>query len=253
MWDYLDYDKEGNLHINGLKIVDIAQATGTPLEIVDTRITERRAKEWISLSEKVAERVGYKGGIEYLYASKADPAAEITTAAIRSGWGIETSSALDLGEAEAEVAEMELMVEEALRDKEEAKSMLLRQARELEKLARKDSRLVARVRISEMKEQSLELKEAMLNLIPDDADNMRSRAIEMSKKKKARVDSRSEIVDALWQQKRRGEIARDMQTTARGAQILRAMQSEVGYAPATVPASIEEAETEEIQKKASAN
>jgi arginine decarboxylase len=96
MWDYLSYDKEGNLHINGLKIVDIAQATGTPLEIVDTRIAESRAKEWINLSEKVAKKVGYKGGIDYLYASKADPAAEITSAAIRAGWGIETSSALDL-------------------------------------------------------------------------------------------------------------------------------------------------------------
>jgi len=96
MWDYLKYDSEGNLHINDLKVVDIAGATGTPLEIVDTRITEKRAKEWIDLSKKVARDVGYEGGIDYLYASKADPAAEIVTAAIRSGWGIETSSALDL-------------------------------------------------------------------------------------------------------------------------------------------------------------
>lgn len=96
MWDYFNYDSEGNLHLNGLKIIDIAEATGTPLEIVDTRITESRAKEWIRLSERIAKKVGYKGGIDYLYASKADPAAEIVTAAIRGGWGIETSSALDL-------------------------------------------------------------------------------------------------------------------------------------------------------------
>lgn len=158
----------------------------------------------------------------------------------------------DLGEAEAEVAEMELMVEEGLRDKEDAKRMLLRQARELEKLARKDARLVARVRISEMKAQSLELREAMLNLVPEEADNMRARAIEMAKKQTARVTARSEIVKALWEQKERGEIARDMQTTARGAQILRKLQSEVDYAPASVPTSIEETKTEEVKKEATA-
>lgn len=158
----------------------------------------------------------------------------------------------DLGEAEAEVAELVLMVEEGLRDKEDAKRMLLRQARQLEKLARKDARLVAQVRISEMKAQTLELREAMLNLVPEDADNMRTRAIEMAKKQKARVAARSDIVDALWQQKKRGEIARDMQTTARGAQILRTLQSEVDYAPASIPTSIEEIETEEVVKEVTA-
>ena len=159
----------------------------------------------------------------------------------------------DLVEAEVEVMELEAIVEEALQDKQDAKHMLLRQARELEKLSRKDARLVARVRISEMKEESLKLKEAMLNLVPGDADNMRARAIEMSKKKKARVNARTEIVNALWQQKKRGQIARDMQTTARGADILRAMQAEVGYAPATEPTSVEETEAEEVQKEASAS
>jgi hypothetical protein len=156
----------------------------------------------------------------------------------------------DLAEAEAEVAELENMVEEGLRDKEEAKSMLLRQARHLEQLARKDTRLVARVRISEMKEESLKLKEAMSDLVPEDADNMRARAVQMAKKKKARVDARSEIVDALWKQKRQGQIARDMQTSHRGAQILRDLQANVGYAPASTPTSIEDADP--VEKEASA-
>jgi hypothetical protein len=185
----------------------------------------------------------------YLQAAKAAQA-KGDKAAEEDALAAAAALADDLGEAEAEVAELIAMVDEGLRDKEVAKQLLLRQARELEKLARKDARLVARVRISEMKEQTLELKEAMLNLVPEDANNMRTRAIEMSKRKKARVDARSEIVDALWQQKKRGEIARDMQTTARGAQILRGLQSEVGYAPASAPTSIEEVKTEEVAKEA---
>lgn len=157
----------------------------------------------------------------------------------------------DLAEAHHEVSELEQMVGEAMRDREESKQMVLRQARELERLSRRDSRLVARVRMTEMKAESLQLREALLELVPEDADNFRQRALEGVRRREVRAKARSEIVDALWQQKRRGQIALDMQTTARGAQILRQLEKEVGYEPASQPASLEEKESEQEAQQAS--
>ncbi len=96
IWDYLRYDDEGELWINDLRVSDAAARYGTPLEIVDTTIVERRATEWVALSRAVAAEVGYPGRLRYLYAAKANLASEITHAAYRSGWGAETSALQDL-------------------------------------------------------------------------------------------------------------------------------------------------------------
>lgn len=148
----------------------------------------------------------------------------------------------EIGEAEGEVAQMEQDVGDALSDKQEAKEMVLGQARELERLSRSDSRLVAKVRMAEMKEQSDALRIAMMGLIPEDRDNIRQHAREQANKKVARVNAKRDITDALWKQKKRGQIAQSMQQTARGAQILSRLQKEVGYIPAEEPTSIEEVE-----------
>ena len=96
IWDYLRYDAAGDLWINDLRVEDAALAFGTPLEIVDTTIVERRCAEWMALSRRVAAEVGYPGRLGYLYAAKANMASEITHAAYRSGWGAETSTVQDL-------------------------------------------------------------------------------------------------------------------------------------------------------------
>lgn len=96
IWDYLRYDGEGYLWVNDLRIVDAIRRYGTPLEIVDTTILERRAGEWQRLAAAVAREVGYSGRLQYLYAAKANMASEITCAAYRSGWHAETSSQQDL-------------------------------------------------------------------------------------------------------------------------------------------------------------
>jgi len=96
IWDYLRYDEKGDLWVNELRIKDAIRLYGTPLEIVDTTIVERRCQEWKNLAEKVAEEVGYTGGLEYFFAAKANMSAEIAHAAYRSGWHAETSSTLDL-------------------------------------------------------------------------------------------------------------------------------------------------------------
>lgn len=102
IWDYLRYDEEGDLWINNLRIKDAIEhvastdSSGTPLEITDTTIIERRTKEWEQLTQKVAQKVGYTGGFEYFYAAKANRASEFVHAALRSGWNSETSSKQDL-------------------------------------------------------------------------------------------------------------------------------------------------------------
>ncbi len=110
IWDYLRYDREGDLWINDVRVMDLVQY-GTPLEIVDTRIIERRAKDWVALTQKVAREVGYHGGFKYFYAAKADFDAEFTSTAYRAGWNAETTSTQDL-------VDIEWLAEHGLFDKQ---------------------------------------------------------------------------------------------------------------------------------------
>lgn len=100
IWDYLRYDEAGDLWVNDLRVADAIRAYGSPLEIVDTTLVERRAREWVALSRSVAESLAYPGHLRYLYAAKANMASEMTHAAYRSGWGAETSAAQDLAHLE---------------------------------------------------------------------------------------------------------------------------------------------------------
>ncbi len=96
IWDYLGYTREGNLTINGIEVMDLALDGGSPLEITDTGIIEKRAKDWELLTQRVAGEVGYKGGFKYFYAAKANFNAEFTATAYRAGWHAETTSTQDL-------------------------------------------------------------------------------------------------------------------------------------------------------------
>lgn len=96
IWDHLRYDEAGNLWIGGLRVVDAVRRYGSPLEIVDTTLIERRSQQWFALTREVAEAHGYSGSLRYLYAAKANMASEITHAAYRSGWDAETSAQQDL-------------------------------------------------------------------------------------------------------------------------------------------------------------
>ncbi len=96
IWDYLRYDDDGQLWVNDLRVIDAVGRYGSPLEIVDTTLVERRAREWMDLSRAVAEETGYPGRLGYLYAAKANMASEVAHAAYRAGWHAETSSSQDL-------------------------------------------------------------------------------------------------------------------------------------------------------------
>lgn len=94
--EYFHYDEKGHLWAGNLRIVDAVAMYGTPLEIVDTTVVETRCREWRELTGKIAEEIGYKGGFEYFYATKANPSFEIVQTVIKVGWQVETSSAQDL-------------------------------------------------------------------------------------------------------------------------------------------------------------
>jgi len=188
----------------------------------------------------------------HLQAAKA-AAARGDTATEESEQAAAAALADDLAEAEAEVHELELTVAESLKDQKDAKQMVVDQVRELERLSRNDSRLVAKVRRTKMKQETLRLREALLQLIPEDRENIRRRALEQAKKREARVKARTELVDALWKEKRRKVVDRRLQVSARGAQILSQMEKEVGYVPSSAtPKPIEATTAEELKEKVAA-
>lgn len=102
--DYLSYQKVRcesggemtQLLINGIPVLKLVQEYQAPLMILDTRIAEKRAKEWRFWSERAAEKAGYCGGSELIYAAKANPGSAMVAAAERAGCGHETSSFHDL-------------------------------------------------------------------------------------------------------------------------------------------------------------
>lgn len=124
--------------------------------------------------------------------------------------------------------------------------MVLLQARELEGLAHSDARRVSKVRLIQMKDQRLQLRETMLQLVPGDREDIRGRVMVKVKQREARVKSRADIVNALWEQKRRGVIAQASQVTARGNQILQQLQEEMGYQKVIVEDSAEVGETKKL-------
>lgn len=158
----------------------------------------------------------------------------------------------ELAEAEAEVQGLEQLVEESLADKKEAITMVLDQSRELEKLARGDSRLVARVRMTEMRRQQLQLREQMMDLVPGDQNNVRARLREQASRDDAKFKARRDVVDALWKQKRRSVTDRALSRTAAGRAKLDELMKEVGYAPevAAAPAQAAPATASEAEATA---
>jgi hypothetical protein len=147
----------------------------------------------------------------------------------------EESRAMTLAEelavAESEVIDLEQLVEEALHDKKGAIEMVLDQSKELESLARNDSRMVAKTRMTNMRRQQLELREQMMDLVPNDQSNLRSRMKDKVSQDEAKYRARRDVVDAMWNQKRRSRVDTSRASTAAGAAKLAELKSELGYAP----------------------
>ena len=142
------------------------------------------------------------------------------------------SLSVELASAESEVAGLEHLVGEALSDKKEAIAMVIDQSKELEKLARNDTRLVARARMTGMRRQQLELRERMMDLVPGDQTNARARVEEQIGKDEVRFRARRDVVDAMWESKRGSQRDAMTQQTAAGAAKLEELKREMGLSAA---------------------
>ena len=137
----------------------------------------------------------------------------------------------ELAQAQAELAQLERDVNDALQNKEAAKQMVFDQADQLQRLARNDSRLVRQVQMTQMREQSLALTEEMAQVVPQDRDNLREQVRQASDRRTARYEARKELVDGLVERQQRSQRASRAQISAQGRNVLAELQAEVGYAP----------------------
>lgn len=160
----------------------------------------------------------------------------------------------ELSRTQAELAQLERDVNDALANKEAAKQMVFDQADQLQQLARGDSRLVRQVQMTQMREESLRLTEEMAQVVPEDRDNLREQVRQSADRRTARYESRKELVEGLMERQQRTQRASRAQISAQGRNILAELQAEVGYtssksaapavaAPAEEPAQQQVGET----------
>ncbi len=144
----------------------------------------------------------------------------------------------ELANAQAELAQLEGDVNDALQNKEAAKAMVFDQADQLQRLARNDSRLVRQVQMTQMREESLALTEEMAQVVPQDQDNLREQVRQSANRRTARYDARKELVEGLVERQQRGQRASRAQISSQGRNVLAELQAEVGYTPsAATPAA----------------
>jgi len=144
----------------------------------------------------------------------------------------------ELAKAQAELAQLESDVNDALQNKEAAKQMVFDQADQLQHLARNDSRLVRQVQMTQMREQSLALTEEMAQVVPQDQDNLREQVRQSATRRTARYDARKELVEGMMERQQHGQRASRAQISSQGRNVLAELQAEVGYTPsAATPAA----------------
>ena len=150
----------------------------------------------------------------------------------------------ELAQAQAELAQLEKDVNDALSNKEAAKQMVFDQAEQLQRLARSDSRLVRQVQMTQMREQSLQLTEEMAQVVPEDRDNLREQVKQSTDRRAARYEARKELVDGLMERQQRAQRASRAQISAQGRNVLAELQAEVGYTPTAAAAPVAPAQAE---------
>lgn len=140
-------------------------------------------------------------------------------------------AAAELAEAQSDLTALETQAKSAMADKDEAYALVEQQARELQRRARGDARLVQRVYMTDMREQSLRLREEMIQLVPEDRENLRGRVESDIEGREARYQARRELVERLGQRANARVAAERAMANSRGRNILAELQAEVGYTP----------------------
>jgi hypothetical protein len=143
----------------------------------------------------------------------------------------------ELAEAEDHLAQLQREKEAALKDKEEAYTIIEDGIEQLRAQAREDARLGRRAGMAELRERSLEMREKLAQMIPEDRDDMRDQIAQKLNKREAKLEARRELTDRVLsrQQDQRRRAAQEI--SAKGRANLNELFAEVGYTPTSVDAS----------------
>ncbi len=140
----------------------------------------------------------------------------------------------ELAEAEEHLAMLQQEKEAALRDKEEAFTLVEEGVAELRRLAREDARLARRAGMAQLRERSLEMREKLAAMIPEDRDNMREQIAGSLRKREAKLEARRELTDRLLARQREQRLAEQQRISAKGQANLNELFAEVGYTPSAL-------------------
>ena len=143
----------------------------------------------------------------------------------------------ELAEAEAHLAQLQSEKESALKDKEEAYTLIEEGIASLRAQARQDARLARRAGMNELRERSLEMREKLAQMIPEDRDNTRQEIDQKLDKREARLEARRELTDRVLSRERDARLKASQQISAKGRANLSELFAEVGYTPTATDAS----------------
>ena len=145
--------------------------------------------------------------------------------------------AAELAEAEAHLAQLNREKDSALKDKEEAYAIIEDGIAQLRAQAREDPRLARRAGMAELRERSLEMREKLAQMIPEDRDNTREQIEQKLQKRESKLEARRELTDRLLSRERDERVTARQQISAKGRSNLSELFAEVGYTPTALDAT----------------
>jgi chromosome segregation ATPase len=158
----------------------------------------------------------------------------------------------ELAEAEAHLTQLNAEKDAALKDKEEAYAIIEDGIAQLRAQARQDSRLARRAGMAELRERSLEMREKLAQMIPEDRDDTREQIEQKLQKREAKLEARRELTDRLISRERDQRVRARQEISAKGRTNLSELFAEVGYTPTAVDAAAAAAATAQQASTAAA-
>ncbi len=143
----------------------------------------------------------------------------------------------ELAEAEAHLGQLQAEKEHALKDKDEAYNLIEEGIASLRAQAREDERLSRRAGMAELRERSLEMREKLASMIPEDRDNTRDQIDQKLDKREAKLEARRELTDRVLTRERDQRVRSAQEVSAKGRANLSELFAEVGYTPTSTDAA----------------
>ncbi len=91
--------------------------------------------------------------------------------------------------------------------------------------------------MAELRERSLDMREKLAQLIPEDRDNTREQIDTKLDKREARLEARRELTDRMLSRERDQRVRARQQISSKGRNNLSELFAEVGYTPTAVDAA----------------